>query len=106
MPSQYSPTRIAHSMAFIADIASKATNTEYDYNEDTKNWEPRYVEVCTAQELIDGATAYLDHGEYMSNGGMFEGFSVPKEFWHHYRIVTGRKVEFNDMDQHFFSCSC
>lgn len=56
-------------------------------------------------ELIDGARDYLKHDEYLSQGGRWEGFSTPDEFWTHYEIVTGEKVSENDRGS-FFSCSC
>lgn len=33
-----------------------------------------------------------------------DNFDQPKEFWHHYEIVTGTKVE--DHEATFFCCSC
>jgi hypothetical protein len=45
------------------------------------------------------------YGEYLSFGGLLEGKQVPDEFWYHYEIVTGEKVE-EEFRGNFFSCSC
>lgn len=56
-------------------------------------------------ELMQGAKDYLDHDEYMSDGGKFEGTSVPNGFWDAYEAVTGEVVP-KDKKDSFFSCSC
>lgn len=55
--------------------------------------------------LILGASNYLQHGDSLSKGSLFEGHSVSDEFWDHYEIVTGKKVKIENR-QDFFSCSC
>lgn len=55
--------------------------------------------------LIEAATDYVEHNEYLCDGGRWEGFSLPDDFWDHYEIVTGKKVPKNDRGS-FFSCSC
>lgn len=55
--------------------------------------------------LMEGADDYLNHGEYLSFGGLLEGEYVPEEFWEHYEKVRGVKVNKNDRGS-FFSCSC
>lgn len=56
-------------------------------------------------DAIYGAREYLNHDEYMCDGGRWEGQQVPKEFWDHYETVTGEKVPANKRGG-FFSCSC
>lgn len=56
-------------------------------------------------DLLAGAADYLDNGEYLIQGGRWEGFSTPPEFWDHYEAVTNRKVPAEDRGG-FFSCSC
>lgn len=56
-------------------------------------------------ELMAGAKNYLDHDEWMIDGGKWEGVSVPDEFWDHFEVMTGRKVPNKDRGS-FFSCSC
>jgi hypothetical protein len=56
-------------------------------------------------DMIGGAHAYLDHGEYLIEGGRWEGFGVPDAFWVHFETFTGRKVPADDREN-FFSCSC
>lgn len=57
------------------------------------------------EELLDHARGYIDHDEAWSEGGRFEGESIPEEFWMHYENVTGEKVS-NRNRGSFFSCSC
>lgn len=58
------------------------------------------------EELIETArnVARGDH-EYICRGGELEGEYVPDEFWEHFQIVTGIKVD-EDHRQSFFSCAC
>lgn len=62
----------------------------------------------TFQEIMNGAKAFLDTGECMIDGGRWEGFSIPDEFWDHYEALNGS--EYNDIPrgkrQSFFSCAC
>lgn len=45
------------------------------------------------------------NGQFLNLGSLLEGVSVPDEFWHHYEIVTGKKVE-EDKKRNFFTCTC
>lgn len=55
----------------------------------------------TYERLMDGAKEWIECGEYVCDGGRFEGVSVPDEFWEHYKNVTGQEG-FGS----FFTCSC
>jgi len=61
--------------------------------------------------LIEGAADWVKSqerghwGDYIVGGAEMEGTGVPDEFWDHYEIVTGKKVE-EDHRGSFFSCSC
>jgi hypothetical protein len=57
------------------------------------------------EELMDAASDYHHHGNYLSDGGKFEGVSIPIGFWDAYQAVTGETVPKEDQDN-FFSCSC
>jgi hypothetical protein len=57
------------------------------------------------QALLMGADDYIKTGEYLCQGGKWEGFSTPKEFWPHYEAVTGLKID-DDYKGNFFTCSC
>jgi hypothetical protein len=57
------------------------------------------------QEMVDAATDFVQHGQYFSRDGDFEGEYVPDEFWEHYQNVTGNVVPADKQDN-FFSCSC
>jgi len=72
----------------------------------SKMWMHNYAKQYgfTGERMVRAATDYLDHGNRFSDGGTFEGESVPDEFWTHYERITGRIVT-NDRDN-FFSCSC
>lgn len=58
-------------------------------------------------DLMYHCEKYLNSGGdyYASEGGRFEGMSLPDEFWSWYELVTGRHVPAN-MRYSFFSCSC
>lgn len=56
-------------------------------------------------QLIDGAARFIRTGDYLIDGGRWEGNYIPDEFWDHYEIVTGTKVNPANKDN-FFSCSC
>jgi|HubBroStandDraft_4_1064222.scaffolds.fasta_scaffold152699_1 hypothetical protein len=56
-------------------------------------------------EMMWGAKAHLKNGYYFCDGGKWEGFGFPDEFWDHYEVVTGEKVESDDRGT-FFTCSC
>lgn len=63
------------------------------------------------ETLMEGARDWVASqqrggwGEYLSLGGLFEGESVPDEFWPHYEAVTGERVS-PDHRGSFFTCSC
>lgn len=59
----------------------------------------------TRKALIEGALDYIENGEYLVQGGKWEGFSIPDDFWAHFEVVTGRKVS-EDKRGNFFGCSC
>lgn len=44
-------------------------------------------------------------GDYLIEGGKWEGQSTPPEFWTHFHIVTGKKPA-DDAKPGIFSCSC
>jgi hypothetical protein len=57
--------------------------------------------------LMDAAKTWIDYNDYTVQQGREtwrDRFDNPKEFWHHYEIVTGTKVE--DHEATFFCCSC
>jgi hypothetical protein len=57
------------------------------------------------EEILDGAKRYLQTGDYLCEGGRWEGFDVGDNFWDAYEEVTGEKVPERDRGG-FFSCSC
>ena len=59
----------------------------------------------SGDEMIEAANSYLDNGEYLCDGGRWEGIGVPREFWPLFEIVTGRVVP-PESRESFFSCSC
>jgi hypothetical protein len=60
---------------------------------------------CDVYTLIGGANDYLDCGDYLSEGGRWEGTYLPNDFWPAFETYTGRKVEEGSRGS-FFSCSC
>lgn len=57
------------------------------------------------EEVLYAAKDYLKLGEYLNQGGRWEGFVTPPEFWDHYEVVTGETVPADERGG-FFSCSC
>lgn len=55
--------------------------------------------------LIDRATAFVNGGEYWSEGDRFEGQDLYDEFWDDFEELTGLKVPEDDRYS-FFDCSC
>lgn len=55
--------------------------------------------------LIEAAKDYLATGEYLCDGGRWEGFYTPDEFWPHFEIVTATKLA-PGQGGNFFTCSC
>ena len=60
---------------------------------------------CEFHKLINGANDYLDSGDYLNEGGRWEGTYLPDEFWPAFETYAGRKVP-DDERGSFFSCSC
>ncbi len=60
---------------------------------------------CDVYQLIEGAQSYIEYGDYLCEGGRWEGMSLPDAFWPAYERYTGTKVE-EDKQYSFFSCSC
>lgn len=61
------------------------------------------------EDLIDGARCYLRHDDYMIDGGRWEGFDFPNNFWEHFvkvRPDMAEAVEKKSYLGSFFSCSC
>lgn len=56
-------------------------------------------------ELMNAAYRFLRSGDYLCDGGRYEGCYLDEKFWDHFEIVTGQKVPANDRES-FFSCSC
>lgn len=57
------------------------------------------------QEMMDGAKDYLEGGNYLCDGGRWEGGVDLYDFWDHYEAVTGTKVKEENRGS-FFTCSC
>jgi len=72
----------------------------------SQQWLKEYAERIDVSydDLMEHTKEYVDHGYSWSDGGKFEGESLPDGFWEHYEKVTGTEVE--DKTTSFFSCSC
>ncbi len=101
------------SPADAADLATKimsATITQDRKAADSLAWIKKYAESIhvDVKELMDGAKAYLDHGEYFmprDDMGRLEGVDTDPAFWEHYTNVTGLNPP-DEGCERFFSCSC
>lgn len=72
-----------------------------DYNEDEYYGKP-----LTPEKLINIGIENLDGGwEYISRGGVFEGYSLDMTFWDKLEILLKREIPQDDRSS-FFSCSC
>lgn len=92
----------------ITSLRHEWLHPEFDKNADgARAWLEGFAGQAgiTYDELIEAAHDYLDRGEYLSQGGRWEGFWTPDEFWPHFEAVTGRKVQEEDRGS-FFSCAC
>jgi hypothetical protein len=97
---------------YIENIKNKVIAKSKKWIEDYANSFPQgmYGEWVSYQDLMDGAEAYLesckrDYQDYLCKGDVFENVSFNYDFWYHYEIVTGTKVD-ADNQQSFFTCSC
>jgi hypothetical protein len=57
------------------------------------------------KKLMFAAENWVKNDEYWCDGDRFEGEWIPNEFWDHFEIVTGKKVDENNRGS-FFTCSC
>lgn len=80
---------------------SLPANGHYD---DKDNWIEDGGEI-QYEEIIDRATAYVNGGEYWSEGGRFEGQGLYEGFWDDFEKITGLTVPTGERYS-FFSCSC
>lgn len=56
-------------------------------------------------DLVTAAQNYVEHGDYLSDGGKFEGASLPDGFWEAFERITRTQVPM-EKQGNFFSCSC
>ena len=57
------------------------------------------------EEIMQGAKDFLDYGDYLCDGGRWEGFYIPEDFWDCYMLVTGITVP-EHKRVNFFTCAC
>lgn len=55
--------------------------------------------------LLENAGAWVEYGDYWTEGAHFEGESVGDDFWPRYELVTGKAVP-EDKRHNFLNCSC
>lgn len=81
--------------------------TDKDKTVASKEWLAMFAQSLGMdyEELIDAAKRYATYGDYLIQGGRFEGVSTPRGFWDHYENATGETVCDDDRGS-FFSCSC
>lgn len=78
-----------------------------DVGSPSKNWIRSYADSIgvTYDELMEGASEFVTHDEYLCQGKRFRGVYLNDNFWPHYQVVTGETVP-EEKQQSFFSCSC
>jgi hypothetical protein len=74
------------------------------------NWMKNYVanntdDEMTYDDLLGFADDWVNHSEYANEGGRFEGWGLPYEFWTHYEVIRGVVVP-ESKKTGFFSCAC
>lgn len=67
-----------------------------------RNYAERHCDGLGYDTLMQAAHDYVDHGDYLSQGGRFEGMYIDDEFWTHFAAITGKTCNGGS----FFSCSC
>jgi hypothetical protein len=77
--------------------------------EKSKEWVTNFVNMTAVsmgyEEFMEAAHSYLENGDRINQGSDLEGYIVPDEFWYHYEVITGKKV--NEASKgSFFTCSC
>ena len=53
-------------------------------------------------EMLQAGHEYLDHGEYLIKGGLFDGVDFDYNYWTHFSIITGREVDSETNSSSFF----
>ena len=92
---------------FTVPRPEKVRSLEEDETEKSRQWIERFANGLSLgyEDLMQGASDYLDCGDYLNRGSLLEGEYVPDEFWDHYQVVKKEKVDENDRGS-FFTCSC
>lgn len=92
---------------FTAPRPEKVRSLEDDETATSRQWIERFASSIGLDydDLMQGASDYLDRGDYLNRGSLLEGEYVPDEFWDHYQVVKKEKVDENDR-RSFFTCSC
>jgi len=90
-------SQVEESKRWIDAYAESLSDDDRDYESCSRT--------ITGDELINAASNYVNHDDYLSRGGLLEGVGTDPEFWTHYEIVTGSVVG-SKKGENFFSCSC
>jgi uncharacterized protein (TIGR02996 family) len=79
----------------------------WSLSQESRKWIERFADQYdfTYDRIVDAATRFLEHGDYLVDGSRLEGEFVPDEFWEHFEKATGRQVPRHGREN-FFSCSC
>lgn len=85
------------------------TKTASEHQADSEKWLRREAERLDIgyRALLEAARTWIEEAEYTVQSGHSswrDDFGDPKEFWHHFEIVTGTKVK--DHEATFFCCTC
>lgn len=77
--------------------------------EESRLWIAEYAENhcdgLSYEDLMFAAEQYEKFGDYLCQGGRFEGMGVSDEFWDHYEKVTGKEIKRSNRGS-IFTCSC
>lgn len=85
---------------FIADCGEDKIDIDYGYT--------KYDDL-TYKNIMEAADSWVAHrGDYPDYFYVSESLrdkGLPYEFWHHYEIIRGKKID-EDKKTSFFTCSC
>jgi hypothetical protein len=88
----------------VLDYAEQVNQSKAYIEKIASNLDESYENLMNAADLWVLSSNNGGWGNYWSKP-KFEGEGIPKEFWRHYEIVTGKEVEERSKSS-FLTCSC
>lgn len=73
-----------------------------DYVDEINEWDSCPIKI-TYYELLQSAKEWIDSGKFFDFG--LNNEDLNKDFWNHYEVVTGKKID-ESKKENFFGCCC